>query len=67
MDRYNQVLREIATRRGIALADLASMNGRGEYFIDDCHFNEAGARGGARLIAPVVAGVLSEQIPGSGK
>ncbi|MCC7192452.1 MAG: SGNH/GDSL hydrolase family protein [Phycisphaeraceae bacterium] len=67
MDRYNKVLREIAARRSIALADLASMNGRSELFIDDCHFNEAGAREVSRLIAPVVAGVLLEKFPGGGK
>lgn len=50
MDQYNAVLRETCAAEGVACIDLSSMNGRPEWFYDDCHFTEAGAREVTRLI-----------------
>jgi len=51
MDRYNAVLRGTCAAEGVECIDLSSMDGRVEWFYDDCHFNEAGAREVARLIS----------------
>jgi lysophospholipase L1-like esterase len=51
MDRYNAVLRETCVAEGVECIDLSSMDGHTEWFYDDCHFNEAGAREVARLIS----------------
>lgn len=51
MDDYNAVLLDVCASEGLTCVDLATaMNGRLEYFYDDCHFNEAGAREVARVI-----------------
>jgi lysophospholipase L1-like esterase len=63
MDRYNDALRGVAKQRGVALADLAPMNGRAEFFVDDCHFNEAGARRVAAIVAPAAAAALAGAEP----
>src|SRR5207302_170735 len=44
MDGYNERLRAVCAQEGVEYVDLGSMNGRAEYFYDDCHFNEAGSR-----------------------
>lgn len=51
MDRYNLVMRSVCRQMNVACIDLTSMNGHEEFFYDDCHFTEAGAREVARLIA----------------
>jgi lysophospholipase L1-like esterase len=51
LDRYNQRLREVCSRERVEVIDLTTMNGRGEFFYDDYHFTESGAREVARLVA----------------
>ena len=51
MDRYNEALLTVCQEAGVPCVDLSSMNGREALFYDDCHFNEAGAREVARLLA----------------
>jgi lysophospholipase L1-like esterase len=52
VDRYNEVLRSVCDELGVTCIDLGPMQGRVEFFYDDCHFSEAGAREVARLAAP---------------
>ncbi len=35
----------------VEFVDLSSLNGQPQYFCDDCHFTEAGAREVARIVA----------------
>jgi lysophospholipase L1-like esterase len=51
MDLYNGQLRRICAELDVEFVDLSSMSGIGEYFYDDCHFSEAGARRVAELVA----------------
>jgi lysophospholipase L1-like esterase len=51
MDQYNEAIRSVSRRLNIECIDLSSMDGHESYFYDDCHFNEAGARETARLVA----------------
>jgi hypothetical protein len=44
MELYNHVLENVCTALGADWVDLRSMNGREEFFYDDCHFTEVGAR-----------------------
>jgi len=60
MRRYNEVLLEVARRRGADSLDVTQLLPRDtRTFFDDCHFNEEGA---ARL-GELVAGHLLEQPP----
>lgn len=52
---YNQTLQEVCQEQGIPCVDLSSLNGRPEYFYDDCHYTEAGAEAVAQKVAPVLA------------
>ena len=54
MDRYNKTLQAACAAEGVPCVDLSGMNGRGEFFYDDCHFTEAGAAEAARCIAAAV-------------
>jgi lysophospholipase L1-like esterase len=51
IDRFNEIVVRICEERGAECVDLREMNGCAEYFYDDCHFNEAGAREVARRLA----------------
>jgi len=51
MDRYNDALLAVCREKSVECIDLTSMNGQEQFFYDDCHYNEAGAREVARLIA----------------
>jgi lysophospholipase L1-like esterase len=51
LDRFNARLEQAAAESDAVVIDLAEMNGRPEYFYDDCHFNEAGARFVAEQVA----------------
>jgi lysophospholipase L1-like esterase len=55
MDAYNEIVRRVCADEGIPFVDLGSMNGRPEYFFDDCHFSEAGALEVARRVAERLA------------
>ena len=44
MDRYNAALVEVCADMHAPLVDLTDMTGQPEYFYDDCHFNELGAK-----------------------
>ncbi len=50
MDEFNATLASTCKRLGIEMVDLSHMNGRREYFYDDCHFTELGAAEVARSI-----------------
>lgn len=52
MDRYNDVTRSVCKELNVPCADLSAMNGREEFFYDDCHFTERGAQEAGRLLAP---------------
>jgi lysophospholipase L1-like esterase len=51
IDRYNELARGVAAKRGVELVDLADLSGDARWFYDDCHFNEAGAADAARRLA----------------
>lgn len=51
MDRYNEVVQAVCAELVVEFIDLSAMNGRPEWFYDDCHFNEAGAREVSRRVA----------------
>ena len=51
MDRYNEVTRKTAIEFGVPLVDLMPMDGRSEFFYDDCHFTETGSAEVALRIA----------------
>jgi lysophospholipase L1-like esterase len=51
MDRYNATLLTACSRLGTECVSLGSMQGNETYFLDDCHFTEAGAREVARIVA----------------
>lgn len=55
MEAYNAELRGVCEDLGAPCADLAFMHGNPDYFYDDCHFTEAGAR--------VAAGRICETVP----
>jgi hypothetical protein len=44
VDRFNQALADFCLRHGAERVDLSDLSGRKELFVDDCHFNELGAR-----------------------
>jgi lysophospholipase L1-like esterase len=52
MDRYNDVLREVATQTETPLVDLAELLPiDANFFYDDCHFNDAGCDWVAQILA----------------
>jgi lysophospholipase L1-like esterase len=51
INRYNDTLLATCNDMGVKCVDLRSMNGQQEFFYDDFHFNEAGAREVASLVA----------------
>jgi hypothetical protein len=56
IDRYNHTLMECCAQLDVRCIDLAtSLNNREDLFYDDCHFNEAGCREVARLVAEGLA------------
>lgn len=48
---FNESLVDVCDEADTPWIDLRELNGREDLFYDDCHFNEAGAREVARLIA----------------
>lgn len=58
IDQYNKALREVCNEAGVTVVDLDPISGTAEYFYDDCHFTEAGARAVADRVAPVVRDAL---------
>ncbi len=54
MDRYNETTLSVCREMKTPCADLSGMNGREEFFYDDCHFTERGAEEVARILEPVV-------------
>jgi lysophospholipase L1-like esterase len=50
LDSFNATLIETCQRLGVDYLDLSDMCGRPEFFFDDCHFNEAGAKEVARRL-----------------
>ncbi len=54
MEAYNDTLRAVCDELQAPLADLAFMHGNPDYFYDDCHFTEAGARVAAGRICAAV-------------
>jgi lysophospholipase L1-like esterase len=51
LQAYNRRLRVVCVREGVECIDLTSMNDHPEYFYDEYHFNEAGARAVANIVA----------------
>lgn len=62
IDRYNETTKAVGEAHGVSVVDLDFMNGRLDYFYDDCHFNEAGAEVVAARVADAViaAGMIRE-------
>ena len=58
IDRYNEVLQLVCDELRVACIDLRPLRGRAEFFYDDCHFNEAGAREVAGIVAPRLSAEL---------
>ena len=62
MAAFNRVLLEVAEEADAPVIDIARrLNGRPEYFYDDCHFTEAGAAAVASELAPVVGPLLANE------
>jgi lysophospholipase L1-like esterase len=51
MDTYNQRLREICADEETVCVELGLLQGNAEYFYDDCHFTEEGARVAGEAVA----------------
>jgi len=51
MEMFNAVLMQTCEDSAVQCIDVSAMSGREDLFYDDCHFNEAGSRELARLIA----------------
>lgn len=51
IERFNAQLEQSAAASDAPVIDLADMHGQPEYYYDDCHFNEAGARAVAEQVA----------------
>lgn len=51
MDRFNHALMSTCDEMGIPYIDLSPLHGNEALFIDDCHFNKAGARALADVMA----------------
>ena len=51
MDQYNAAVRSVCAEMNVDFVDLAEMDGREEFFYDDCHYTEAGARKLASILA----------------
>lgn len=51
MDAYNETLLRVCAETNVPCVDLGALSGNPEYFYDDCHFTEAGARAVAEHIA----------------
>jgi lysophospholipase L1-like esterase len=63
LERYNDVMRELAAEEGVELVDLgASLPKSLEFFYDDVHFNDAGA---AAAAAAVFAQLETKPLVGS--
>lgn len=58
MRRFNQVLEETCRDAQVQCISLEALNAQPVYFYDHCHFNEAGARAVATLVAPLLATIL---------
>jgi len=60
LDRFNQVTLAVCRDRGLFCVDLAALvPKKRENFYDDMHFNEAGAR----LVARILANAIAERFP----
>jgi len=57
MDAYNAALRKVCDEEDAVCVDLGSMQGNAEYFYDDCHFTEAGARAVGAAVAEAIRGI----------
>jgi hypothetical protein len=51
MDRYNAALVAACERAGAECVDVTAMSGDERYFLDDCHFTDAGSEELARRLA----------------
>lgn len=51
IDRYNETLAAACRRHNVEFVDLSDLEGDTEFFYDDCHFTEAGARAVARRVS----------------
>lgn len=60
MERYNALTKERCAALGVACVDLDELNGGAEWFFDDCHLTEAGAREVAQRVAAVLSEVLKQ-------
>lgn len=62
MERYNARTRERCAALGVPCVDLDELNGGSEWFFDDCHFTEAGAREVARRVAVALSDVVGDAL-----
>lgn len=58
MDAYNRRLLDVCAEEGAPCVDLGALNGRPEFFYDDCHFTEEGAAEVGRLVALALKNTL---------
>lgn len=66
-NRANAIIRDVAMRRGLHLADAATGIPRGsEYFADFVHFTDKGARAMATLVSENIPGTSTERNPPGG-
>lgn len=61
---HNEVMRDVAERRGVRCIDFASqLTGREQYFIDPCHFTQEGRRLLASSFEPSIVQILKQPQP----
>lgn len=58
MDQYNAALLDTCAKAGVTCVDLSELNGNTEWFYDDCHFTESGARHVAQRVGPLLSALL---------
>jgi lysophospholipase L1-like esterase len=64
VDRFNAVTLEVCRERGLPCVDLAAAVAKSRVnFYDDMHFNEAGARRVAEVVAPAVRAWFDQHPP----
>jgi hypothetical protein len=61
IEKFNRKLEEVCAREGAGYIELSSLNGNAALFYDEYHFNRAGARQVAALVANGLSGLLAHE------
>ncbi len=55
IDQYNATVLAVCREEGVPCIDLSELNGRVEFYYDDCHFNASGAQAVGQLMGETLA------------